>query len=50
MAENELFIFMSAHNQQTYGEFEITIGESTISPASHVRNLVLVLRWTVITK
>ena len=37
--KTELAIFMSAHHQKTYGQCDITIGESTISPDSHVRNL-----------
>ena len=36
--KTELAIFMSAHHQTTYGQCDITIGESKISPASHVRN------------
>ena len=47
--KTELSSFLSAHHQKTYGQCDITIGESTISPASHVRNLgVENLRWTVI--
>ena len=30
---------MFAHHQKTYGQCDITIGESTISPAFHVRHL-----------
>ena len=37
--KTELAIFMSAHHQKIYGQCDITIGESTISPASHVHNL-----------
>ena len=37
--KTELTISMSAHHQKTYGQCDITIGESTISPASHVHNL-----------
>ena len=37
--KTEMAIFMSAHHQKTYGQCDITIGESTILPAYHVRNL-----------